>query len=53
MCIRDRGDFSFANCEQHPFPEIFLEKLAGHVRRRAEELATLPDVSREELLARC
>lgn len=47
------GDFSFANCEQHPFPEIFLEKLAGHVRRRAEELATLPDVSREELLARC
>lgn len=47
------GDFSFANCEQHPFPEIFLEKLAGHVRRRAEELATLPDVSQEELLARC
>lgn len=47
------GDFSFANCEQYPFPEIFLEKLAGHVRRRAEELATLPNVSREELLARC
>lgn len=47
------GDFSFANCEQHPFPEAFLDKLAGHVRRRAEELATLPNVSREELLARC
>lgn len=47
------ANFTFANSEEYPFPEEFLQKLAGHVRRRAEALVALPEVSREELLARC
>lgn len=47
------SSFEFANDEAHPFPEWFLRHLGGFIRRRAEELAALPPVSREELLARC
>lgn len=51
--LEQLAEFSFTNSEEHPFPEVFLEKLSGHVRRRAEELAALPEVSREALLVRC
>ncbi|MEC4295129.1 hypothetical protein [Adlercreutzia shanghongiae] len=47
------ASFEFANSEEAPFPEEFLRSLSGFIRRRAEELAALPPVSRDELLARC
>ena len=43
--------FEFVNSEQFPFPEKFLRDLASFIRQRAEELASLPPVSREELLS--
>lgn len=41
--------FEFANCPEHPFPEVFLSKLSAFIRRRAEELVELPTVSRDKL----
>ena len=43
--------FEFVNSEQFPFPDEFLRDLASFIRQRAEELASLPPVSREELLS--
>ena len=43
--------FEFVNSEEFPFPEEFLRDLASFIRQRAEELAGLPPVSRDELLA--
>lgn len=45
--------FEFANSEEHPFPGAFLQGLGTFARDRAEQLLELPEVSREELLARC
>lgn len=42
--------FEFADSEAFPFPERYLAALAAFIRRRAEELCALPDVSREALL---
>lgn len=47
------ASFEFTNSDAAPFPEAFLRSLSGFICRRAEELAALPPVSREELLARC
>lgn len=44
--------FKFQSSEEVPFPEEFLVRLSGFIRR-AEGLAALPPVSREELRARC
>lgn len=44
------GSFAFCNSEAHPFPEPFLRELGEFIRRRAEELAALPEVPRDALL---
>lgn len=44
--------FEFVNSEEEPFPEDFLRRLSAFIQRRAEKLAALRPVSREELLAR-
>ena len=45
------SEFKFVNNEQFPFPDEFLRDLANFIRQRAEKLASLPPVSREELLS--
>lgn len=45
--------FEFENSSEASFPDEFLHGLACFIRHRAEQLAALPPVSREELLARC
>lgn len=46
------ANFEFANSAEVPFPEAFLRSLSAFIRRRAEQLAALPPVSREELLSK-
>lgn len=48
--LKRLASFEFTNCEAHPFPDAFLTGLSTFIRHRAEELASLPPVSREALL---
>lgn len=41
--------FEFRNSEETPFPETYLNALSSFIRQRAEELASLPPVSRDAL----
>lgn len=51
--LESLGSFEFANSAEAPFPEEFLRDLSRFIRHRAEQLAALAPVPREELLARC